>query len=275
MILEAIHYAATYPVTPPEFRPFIRSSIGLWSRAGHCRKDWAAHEAQCKSFIRDAIGGMTQRRTAVVLGSGLLRDVPIGDLVRAFDTVVLVDLVHLASVRLTLQARRARSVRLVSRNLSGLEDALAGRKPEPLAFLRQVPYLDLVVSANILSQIGVGCRRVLERDRHPQPDEIIRSLVAAHLDGLSGLPCKTALLTDTTYEVTDRGGTVLEEADLLCGVAPPPAERAWTWPVAPYGVLGRDCQAVHQVIATKTIPPQAIPAQAGPKQADRTQMMTS
>ncbi|AYC99768.1 hypothetical protein [Neorhizobium sp. NCHU2750] len=249
MILEAIQYAATAMVTPREFRPFIRSSLGLWGRAGRCAKEWAAHEENCHAFIRETIAPMRERRTAVVLGSGLLRDVPIMDLSKAFDTVVLVDLVHLASVRAWIRAKRLHNVRLISRDLSGLSDALAGHAPEPLSFLRQVPYLDLVVSANIVSQIGVGCRRVVERDGHGDADAVIATLIRAHLDGLAGLPCQTALLTDLAYEVTDREGVAIEADDLLCGVPAPAAKRSWDWPVAPFGEIGRDRQAVHRVIA--------------------------
>lgn len=249
MILEAIQYAATALVTPREFRPFIRSSLGLWGRAGRCAKAWAAHEENCHAFIRETIAPMKQKRTAVVLGSGLLRDVPIVALSRQFDTVVLVDLVHLASVRAWIRAKRLSNVRLISRDLSGLSDALGGKDPEPLAFLRQVPYLDLVVSANIVSQIGVGCRRVLERSGHADPDAVLSRLIEAHLDGLAALPCKTALLTDVAYEVTDRQGKVVEADDLLCGVPAPAARHGWDWPVAPFRELGGDRQAVHRVIA--------------------------
>lgn len=249
MLAEALQYAATHAVTPKEFRPFIRSSVSLWSRAGRCAKAWAPHEENCRAFVRETMAGMKERRTAVVLGSGLLRDVPIEELSRQFDTVVLVDLVHLASVRAWLIVKRFKNIRLISRDLSGFEDAVAGRPVEPLAFLRRVPYLDLVVSANILSQIGVGAKRRLERETRPDKDEILQTLIQAHLDGLSALPCRTALLTDTGYRVTDRNETVLEQADLLCGVPAPTAKRKWTWPVAPYGELNRDCQAIHEVIA--------------------------
>lgn len=249
MILEAIQYAATTLVTPREFRPFIRSSLGLWGRAGRCAKAWSAHEENCHAFIRGTIAPMKQRRTAVVLGSGLLRDVPIAELSKAFDTVVLVDLVHLASVRTWIRTKRLSNIRLISRDLSGLSDALSGKTPEPLSFLRQVPYLDLVVSANIVSQIGVGCRRVLERSGHENPDAIISQLIRAHLEDLSALPCKTALLTDIRYEVIDRQGKVIEADDLLCGVPAPQAKRSWDWPVAPFGEIGRARQAVHRVIA--------------------------
>jgi hypothetical protein len=249
MLTEAIQYAATSLVTPMKFRPFVRSSVSLWSRAGRCARDWATHEENCKAFIREATAGVKQRRTCVVLGSGLLRDVPIDDLAAKFDTVALVDLVHLASVRMWLKGKRFRNVRLISRDLSGFDDAVAAENPEPLSFLRQVPYLDFVVSANILSQIGVGSKRRLEAENNPARGEILERLVRAHLDGLAALPCKTALITDTAYRVTDRGGQVLEEADLLCGVPAPTAKRAWTWPVAPYGELNKDYQAVHDVIA--------------------------
>ena len=249
MIVEAIQYAATALVTPKEFRPFIRSSLGLWGRARRCAKAWAAHEQNCHAFIREATLPMRQRRTAVVLGSGLLRDVPIIELSKSFDTVVLVDLVHLASVRAWIKARRLGNIRLISRDLSGLSDAGTGTVPEPLGFLRQVPYLDLVISANIVSQIGVGCRRQLERSNHADPDMIVSQLIRAHLDGLAQLPCRTALLTDVTYEVTDRSGAVLEAEDLFCGVPAPVAKRSWDWPVAPFGEIGRDRQAIHRVIA--------------------------
>jgi hypothetical protein len=249
MILEAIQYTATALVTPRAFRPFIRSSLGLWGRAGRCAKDWAVHEENCHAFIRETIAPMKQRRTAVVLGSGLLRDVPIVELSKSFDTVVLVDLVHLASVRAWITVKRLTNIRLISRDLSGLPDALSGKTPEPLAFLRQVPYLDLVISANIVSQIGVGCGRVLERSAHDNPDVIISQLICAHLDGLAQLPCRTALLTDVSYEVTDRNGAILEEDDLLCGVAAPEPKHRWDWPVAPFGEIGRDRQAIHRVIA--------------------------
>lgn len=250
MTLEALQYTATLPITPKPFRPFIRSSVNLWARAGRCAKDWAAHEAQCQAFVRKTVAGMRERRTVVVLGSGLLRDVPVGFLAKTFDTLVLVDLVHLASVRLWLRSKRFGNVRLISRDLSGFDDVLAGREAEPLAFLRQVPYLDLVISANILSQIGVGATRRLEAERSADAAEVVQKLIAAHLNGLAGLPCKVALLTDTRYRVSDRTGHVREDSDLLHGIAPPPAAAQWSWPVAPFGEESRDYQVVHDVIAT-------------------------
>lgn len=253
MIAEALQYAATYPVTAKEFRPFIGSSVSLWSRAGRCAKAWSAHEENCKSFIGETIAGMRQRRTAVVLGSGLLRDVPVEALARTFDTVVLVDLVHLASVRLWLAARRLNNVRLISRDLSGLDEVLSGKRVEPLGFLRQIPYLDLVVSANLLSQIAVGAERRLEQDKRPEASDILPQMIEAHLLGLEALPCSTVLLSDIAFRVDDRSGNTRESVDLLHGVSAPDAEKRWQWPVVPFGEESRDYRIVHDVVAARAL----------------------
>ncbi|MBW8321977.1 MAG: hypothetical protein K0M49_00695 [Arenimonas sp.] len=251
MILEALNYAATWPLTTPGHRPFIRYSVNLWSRAGRCAADWREHEDNSKAAILAAMAKSRQRRTAVVLGSGLLRDVPIVALSRAFDTVVLVDLVHLASVRAWLGMKGLKNVRLIERDLSGYEDLRAGGEADPLGFLRQVPYLDFVVSANLLSQIGQGAKRRLEKERgHGMPADTLPRLIRAHLDGLAALPLQTCLVTDIAYAVIDRTGHLQERFDLLHGVDVPPHETEWDWPVVPFGEESRDYRIVHKVIAT-------------------------
>ncbi|ANL32950.1 hypothetical protein [Rhizobium phaseoli] len=249
MIAEALLYAATWPLTGKAHRKLIRYSVNLWSRAGRCARDWAEHETMSGNAIRAAAAGLRQKRTAVVLGSGLLRDVPIEALAHEFDTVVLVDLVHLASVRLWLAAKGYRNIRLIERDLSGYDDLAAGRAPEPLGFLRTVPYLDFVVSANLLSQIGREVKRRYDAGTGPMPEDTVERLIAAHLAGLSGLACRHCLVTDIAYAVIDRTGKTHEEADLLHGVSPPAAKATWTWPVAPLGEESRDYRIEHKVIA--------------------------
>jgi hypothetical protein len=250
MILEALQYAATWWVTTAENRPYIRYSVNLWSRARRCAKDWAEHEAKTKAAILQAAASITPRRTVVVLGSGLLRDVPIVELSRTFDTVVLVDLVHVASVRGWTIVKRLKNVKFIERDLSGYEDLKAGKPLEPLGFLRGVPYLDLVVSANLLSQIGMGAKKRLDKEPvGTMPEDRVPQLIRAHLDGLAHVPAKTCLITDITFEVIDRTGNVHEHSDLLAGIAPPIAAARWDWPVVPLGEESKDYRIVHKVIA--------------------------
>ncbi|CCM74566.1 hypothetical protein [Rhizobium mesoamericanum] len=250
MIAEALLYAATVPATLKAHRPFIRYSVNLWSRAGRCRQQWADHEERSLNAVRRALAGLQQRRTAVVLGSGLLRDVPIEDLARTFDTVVLVDLVHLASTRLWLRLKGYSNIRLIERDLSGYDELAAGGQPEPLAFLRTVPYLDFVVSANLLSQIGRGAKRRYEaEEKGAMPADTVAQLIEAHRSALEAVPCKICLVTDVSHAIIDRTGKVHEEADLLHGVSLSPVRASWTWPVAPLGEESTDYQILHKVVA--------------------------
>ncbi|CAN7181641.1 hypothetical protein [Rhizobium sp. LjRoot258] len=251
MIAEALLYAATVPMTLKEHRRFIRTSVNLWSRAGRCSRQWAGHEERSRNTVTSAMAGLRQKRTAVVLGSGLLRDVPIEELSENFDTVVLVDLVHLASVRLWLRLKGYSNVRLIERDLSGYDELAAGRQPEPLAFLRTVPYLDFVVSANLLSQIGRGAKRRYEaEEKGAMPADTVTQLIEAHRSALEAAPCRTCLISDISYAVIDRNGKVHEEHDLLHGVSLSSVQANWKWPVAPLGEESADYQIVHEVVAT-------------------------
>jgi hypothetical protein len=256
MLLEAINFAATYAVSPRRHASEINSSVNLWARARRCARDWAAHEAKSKAVVKGCIEALPQRRVAVVLGSGLLRDVPIELLSRSFREVRLYDLQHLASVRAWAAMRGLRNLTFECRDLSGYDTLKAGMAPKPLAFLSDIVDLDLVVSANLLSQIGVGIGRVAKSDG--MPEDTVPKLIRAHVDGLCSLEASTCLLTDVSYEILDAAGKVLERDDLMHGVSLPPQDDAWQWTVAPFGELDPGFQAVHRVVAIRR--PPVVPA---------------
>ena len=229
MILEALNFAATWAISGRRSASEINASIRLGARARRCSRDWAGHEGNCKAFVRRH---MPERgRVAAVLGSGLLRDVPIETLSDAFREVRLYDLQHLASVRLWAAARGLRNLRFLQRDLS-----------EGLGFLSDDPEVDLVISANLLSQLGVAAER---KGMHAAP------VIAAHLAGLCAAPGQRLLLTDVSYECVLRSGAIAEAHDLMHGVEMPRAEASWPWPVAPLGELDPAYQAVHRVVAIR------------------------
>ena len=137
MILEALNFAASYATTPRRAAGEIHSSVTLWSRARRCALHWAAHEERCKAFVRDIL---PQYRTVAVLGSGLLRDIPIEDLAKTFGSVRLYDLQHLASVRAWAALKGFGNLHFENRDLSGYAALRAdpGGIPRPLAFLDDI-----------------------------------------------------------------------------------------------------------------------------------------
>ena len=227
MILEALNFAATWAVSSRRRAGEINSSVRLWARARRCARDWASHETKCKAFIRT---NMPERGgVAAVLGSGLLRDVPVEDLARAFREVRLFDLQHLASVRLRARTKGMTNLRFVQRDLA-----------EGLGFLRDDPEIGLVISANLLSQLGVAA------DRNGAD---AAAVIAGHLEGLRAAPGRRLLLTDVGFGIVLKDGSVAERHDLMHGVALPEPTETWPWPVSPYGEMDPGYTAVHDVVA--------------------------
>lgn len=224
MILEALHFTAALATSSRHKPREIAGSVGLWSRARRCAKAWAAHEENCQAFIEEKVGQVIERRSAAVLGSGLLRDVPLDYLAKSFQTVTLYDLVHLPSARLAVRRLGRKNVRLIERDLSSGLDFLKAEPP------------DLVISACLVSQMALHAS---------EPGAVVRR----HLADLLGGPWMPCLITDTGYELRNSKGEVVGTGDLLGGEPPPPAFRAWEWTVAPFGEVARETETVHRVIA--------------------------
>jgi hypothetical protein len=231
----------------------VKDSIGLWSRGTRRRADWWPHELRCHAAVRQAVSSLARRRTAVVLGSGLLRDVPFQDLLAAFERVVLVDAVHLPMVRLT--AGRQAGVTLLTRDLTGLSGWLSGEaagRQDPVGDLASDPQVDFVLSANVLSQLPLGVETFLEKNparAKALPAGLADRTVGWHLDDLARFSGAICLLTDVEMRDEDREGRVTDRLDLARGHALPEPDEAWDWPVAPFGELEKDMRYVHRVHA--------------------------
>ncbi|WP_181706922.1 hypothetical protein [Chthonobacter rhizosphaerae] len=264
MLSELAHALVTPATLEARRSGLLADKVSLWSRSRRFRAAWAPHKARSRAAVDRAIDAVTRRRTAVVLGSGLLDDVPIDRMASMFGKVVLVDAVHLAAVRLAVWRKGWRNVEFVTADLSGFDEALKrerfrravtggeiGGRLDPLAFVRRMPEVDLVVSANLLSQLAFTPSRRAETvdPKFTVPPDVTRQLVAAHVYSLAGMSCRSVLVTDTDYVVVDREGNVIDEQDVLHGVTLPEETESWEWTVAPYGEESPDTARVHHVVA--------------------------
>lgn len=226
-------------------------AVALWSRAQRRGVDWAPHEARCHAIVDRAVAGLPQRRTVLVLGSGLCRDVPVERLAGTFAAVVLIDAVHLAPVRRRLAA--VANIRFVTADLTGAGAWLAGdadARTDVLAPWRTHDTVDLVISANVLSQLAIGPEDYLEA--HPEraaalPARLPDTLIAAHLEDLAAFRCRICLLTDVEMRKERRDGNIVERMDLLGGHTLPKPDDTWDWVVAPFGEIARNIARIHRV----------------------------
>lgn len=226
MIAEAAVYLASLLAAPPGFRRNLPEAVGLWARGTRQARAWAPHVANTRGLIDTAIDEIAPRRRVAVLGSGPLFDLPLESLARTFERVVLIDRAHLA----TTNSRIARYANVTRewRDLGGVAS--------PLAFLAESGDLDWVISLNLVSQLAANAPVAQER-----------AVIDAHLDGLAALPCRTTLVTDLDYRVTDNAGTVIESGDLLHGRPMPPPDLTWKWEIVPFGEESPDTRRVHAV----------------------------
>jgi hypothetical protein len=122
----------------------------------------------------------------VIIGSGLLLEIPLPILAERFAEVILVDLYHLPKV--ARQARQYGNVTLLARDITGLFDRLApslaqGALPVPEVILPEAEQAELIVSANCLSQLSGTPLAIVTAQGGFSPDHCIaweRQIIASH-----------------------------------------------------------------------------------------------
>lgn len=257
MLAEWFHYLTTPAPLAHRRMGYVRETVSLMSRSRRCQAAWSGHLNSTRTVITEAFADLPRRRNAVILGSGLLDDIPLDALARAFDRVVLVDAVHPWPTRRSVRAHR--NVDLRSAELSGSASSILGspssipegsqKLGDPLAAICQDASVDFVVSANLLSQLPIVPIDWFETRGRAVPADLGRRIVAAHLAALSRLPARICLVTDVEQVEEDRNGRVTDRLDLLHGVELGVPDLSWDWDLAPFGEAERHRRLIHRVLA--------------------------
>lgn len=251
MLAELVLYLATPAARMTRQLGLVGESVALWARGNRQRRAWAGHHERCRATVAQVVSDLPQHRKAVVLGSGLLRDIPLDLLCRKFEQIMLVDAVHLPQIRLRMRFRP--KVTLLTRDLTGIMDWLADENEgriDPLADLASDPAVDLVISANLMSQLAWPVEDWLD-DRPARaghlPADLPAQCIAWHLADLRRFGGRAVLLSDVEMIERDRAGAITDRLDLTHGIALPPPDEGWDWPVAPFGEAERDRESLHRV----------------------------
>ncbi len=241
MIREALEWLLTPCARARRDLGYLNEAIAIGARQRRCRAAWAEHLSRSRQAILDAARNAPGRRTALVLGSGPLLDVPLAELAARFHSVILVDALHPLTAR--LEARRHANVELVTADLTGALEALhrwqAGERlpaPQPLALLQRDD-IDFVVSLNLLSQLGVLPVEWIEKRAGPPGPALAEAYAAdltrAHLGDLAGCRARVCLVADVEWWRQEPDGRIVERASTIYEVPPPPAIAEWIWAIAP------------------------------------------
>jgi hypothetical protein len=224
---------------------YLHEVIAMRGRYLRNRTAWEPHLEKTGRFVLSSAEECRNRNKAVILGSGLLLDVPLRELSSMFREVVLMDIVFLPDVSRSI--RQYRNVKLIQHDVTNMAETLydnihRGIPELPLA-APAVPEIDsstgLVVSLNILSQLWVRPRayalkklRNLDEER---VDDWCRQIVESHYLSLTSLSCPVCLVADHEFIQRDRQGTIVSRGSTIAGLTLPPPEASWSWNIMPMG----------------------------------------
>jgi hypothetical protein len=155
MLAEALRYLTTFAPERVRKHGYLKQLIALEFRYKRNEYAWADHVLNCRTFIVDAAEKCPKMGTAVVLGSGLLIEVPLRSLAERFDQVYLVDMFHMPQVR--AEVKKHFNVKLLYGDITGIfgmmqeGDYPGGSVPAPSARIPHLGDADLIVSANCLT----------------------------------------------------------------------------------------------------------------------------
>ena len=236
LLVDLLEYLATPCSWRARSMGFLTSSLQVQARFRRCRRAWEPHLAETRRVIVDAAARCPRQRMAVILGAGLLHDIPLRELSTAFREVILVDIVFPWSSRIA--ASRFKNVRLLEADVTETMAALSRDRAAPLPRSRPTRFvgeatLDFTVSVNLLSQLPVIPKRYLGREDSAELETWARDLQAAHLDYLRELRGRVTLVTDTGGVHRDRRGAIVHAWDNLHGLAMPAPSTRWEWNLAP------------------------------------------
>lgn len=236
MLRELWDYLTTPAPAAARALGYLTETVALGARHRRQARAWAPHVAACHAFVEQAASIAPPGGRALVLGSGLLIEIPLAFLAARFAEVVLVDIIHARPAR--RRAARFANVRLAGLDVTGTLKPLAagGPLPDPgtTAAFPEGPFA-FAVSCNLLSQLSILPVDALERSGHDADERhhFAQALIHAHVERLRASAPVAALFSDTTALWLDAGGREVQRDDSLWGVSLPPADRQWSWDIAP------------------------------------------
>lgn len=222
---------------------YLGETVAMRGRYRRNRTAWQPHLDNTCAFVLAVAEKVRNKSKVVILGSGLLLDVPLGELSMMFREVVLMDTVCLPEV--CRQIKGYANVSFIERDVTNIAERLFTNRQQGIPELPKVLSAeidndaDLVISLNILSQLWVVPRTYATSQRpalpHDQVEDWCGRIVESHYATLRSLTCDVCLVADHEFVKRDHDGTIISRASTLYGLVLPEPDASWTWNIAPSG----------------------------------------
>ncbi len=228
---------------------YLDEAIAMRQRYRRNRASWQPHLERTRQFVLSSAEKCRDRGKVVILGAGLLLDVPLAELSTMFREVALLDIVLLPEVQKMIKGHS--NVKFIQYDVTNMAEKLYNNIQQGIHELPKaasaVSELDedagMVVSLNILSQLWVIPRayalRKLPRIDEEQVDDWCRQIVESHYTFLLSTPCTVCLIADYEFVKRDREGRIVSQGSTISRLALPRPDASWMWDIVPMGEDGQ------------------------------------
>jgi hypothetical protein len=243
MIYKFYNYVTTSCPQYVRHMDYLYEIIAMRSRHMRNQTSWMPHLQNTRRFILSAAKRCQNRNKVIILGSGLLLDVPLLELTSMFREVVLADIVFLPEVQRAV--KKNVNVTLLPLDMTSMAQKLYENVQRGIRELPEAaPSLNaldedagLVVSLNLLSQLWVVPRTyVLKKLRGLEEEELddwCGRIVSSHYAFLQSLSCDVCLITDFEFIKLDKNGVIVSQGSTIFNLRLPAPKESWTWSIAP------------------------------------------
>lgn len=277
MLGESLQYLGNYIFCPRYVNKLgiLHEIIAIKSRYYRHREAWDEHLERTKAYILKTAEKTRIKNHVLILGAGLLLDIPLNELSNIFKKVTLVDIFFLQE-----SIDRIKSFENV--DFKQLDITSSFKEFYTLFFkyfrnnpqyfdqhLKNLSYLlpnfaldftdlDLVISANLCSQLPSTIEGFLNKKKYAFENKAFycQSLVKNHLQYLRQLRKQTKaevlLISDFERIIKNKSGEIIFQTSSLADAVPELTlnhDEDWVWQLAPYGELDKNHSLELKVLA--------------------------
>lgn len=224
---------------------FLYHSISLKHRYERCKRNWLPHLKNCQEVFEIACADLENKKSVVILGAAHLHEIPLHLLKKHFQEITLVDIIH--PLKHHMLAKRDKSIKLVTMDLGNTLDKLEDLKTlealqEHLTNQKDVSLFnfkaDLIVSANIMSQLGLLPIEAIEKFQKKdltihEKDSICTQFAELHLKNLLNCNGKVLIYSDREVIYRDKNKEIIYQGSYPVDLGAFKKIREWIWELAP------------------------------------------
>jgi hypothetical protein len=236
-LFQFLHYKSTnFKVS----NDHLRESIALQERRKRNINEWKNHESKCHQLIIDFLSQNKNAKKILILGSGILHEIPINHPIFSDKEIYLVDVVHLYSVR--RKNKNNKCIHFIEHEITETEELIIKKKKlisvMPKSFIGDS--FDLVISANIISQLPIHLSHLILKNGiesdHIKIKSFTDELINNHILYLKEFNIPALIIFDKESIYRDKEGKIIEshitvDASAFSNLLE--HKNEWIWNIAP------------------------------------------